>query len=984
MDSDRWSRLVQIFEQATELTDEARQAYLDRACAGDDQLRTEVEALLAHDTEATDTLAAGVREAMGDVLDSSTKDLKSTLVGPYRLVEQIGSGGMGTVWRAVRDDDVYTKQVAVKLMHRGLHDPELRARFASERQILASLEHPFIARLIDGGTTGAGVPYVVMEHVEGRPISRYCDEERLSIEQRLELFRMVCDAISFAHRNLVVHRDLKPANILVTAEGVPKLLDFGIAKLLDPSASPHAPAETRPEMRLLTPEYASPEQVRGDPVTTASDVYASGVLLYELLTGHRPYVLSGSGARELEQVICEQQPDRPSTAVTREPDDTSTASPEHTTVESIGRARRAEPAQLRKELHGDLDNIILKALRKEPDQRYASADQLSEDIRRHLVGLPVMARPATWGYRAGKFLSRHRLGAATTAAVTVLVVALVGFYTLRLQQERSRAEEEARTNARVTEFLLDLFKGANPYEVHGEPVSAREILDRGAERIRTGLSDDPAIQVRLLETMARAYRGLSEYEAALGLADSALDLQQELDEVPPAKRSDLLGLRGGLLTSLARYDEAREELEQALQAAGEAYGPIHERNVLLRNAIAIVIEYEGDWEEAEGRYLENLELASQLPDAPDTVAAADTHNLLARLYTKLGQHEKAIEYSAECIRIRDQTLDANDPQRRVCIGLLGSAYREKGDHDAAEPLLLEDVGLCRKLLGDRSFETSMALNNLASLYKMRGEPERALPLVEESNRIQRDLLGEDHPQVAITLNNLANVLQDLGRVEESLVPQRQALAINRAALGDEHPSVATNLNNLAAKLRDLGQYEEAEEMYRLTLEIDLKTLGDRHPYIGMDWCNLAMLYKMLERYDEAEPLLRKALELQDGNPDISAVNLAATLTHLGDLLALTDRLDQAEPMLRRAVAVREEAIAPDSIDLARSRHLLGRAWLKQGRLDEAREIMERSYEIFRQKPAGDLGRRLATERMVELYEALQDEEKASALRAELR
>ncbi len=221
MDPKRWSRLVQIFEQASDLTGEARQAYLDKTCAGDDQLRTRVEALLAHDTEATDILEAGVREAMGDVFDSSTKDLESSLVGPYRLVELIGTGGMGTVWRAVRDDDVYTKEVAVKLMHRGLHDPELRARFASERQILASLEHPFIARLIDGGTTEAGVPYVVMEHVEGRPISRYCDEERLSIEQRLELFRQVCDAISFAHRNLVVHRDLKPANILVTAEGVP-------------------------------------------------------------------------------------------------------------------------------------------------------------------------------------------------------------------------------------------------------------------------------------------------------------------------------------------------------------------------------------------------------------------------------------------------------------------------------------------------------------------------------------------------------------------------------------------------------------------------------------------------------------------------------------------------------------------------------------------------------------------------------------------
>jgi serine/threonine protein kinase len=357
--------------------------------------------------------------------NSSGRSLPSEPVGPYRLLREIGRGGMGVVYLAVRDD-MPQRHVAVKLVHRGMAVGEILERFQRERSALAALSHPNIARLLDAGTTAAGEPYFVMEYVEGRPIDEYCDARRLTLGERLRLFRHVCAAVHHAHQNLVVHRDIKPRNILVTADGTPKLLDFGIAKLLNPALGALGDAPTETGLRVMTPEYASPEQVRGEPITTVSDVYSLGVVLFELLTGRRPYRLRTRVWKELERIICEEDPERPSTAISHVDDgagssasagddasgsgETSPGPASSRTPEVIGLARRERPVRLRRALEGDLDNIVLKALRKEPQRRYLSADQFAEDIQRHLDGLPVAARPDTLGYRASKFVGRHRGG----------------------------------------------------------------------------------------------------------------------------------------------------------------------------------------------------------------------------------------------------------------------------------------------------------------------------------------------------------------------------------------------------------------------------------------------------------------------------------------------------------------------------------------------------------------------------------------------
>ena len=421
MNREQWQRVKQLVDHAI-LTDPGeRSAYLDAACGEDRELRQEVESLLAaHEQAGTDFLKDPAVDFKSAV--SAPAARAHSRIGVYQIIDQLGHGGMGEVYRAARADGQYDQQVAIKLVRVGLDTSFLLERFRHERQILASLDHPNIARLLDGGTTENGTPYLVMELLEGVPIDQYCDEHKLSVTQRLQLFRQVCGAVQYAHQRLVIHRDLKPSNVLVTREGVPKLLDFGIAKILDQSSD----AQTTLG-QSMTPEYASPEQIRGETITTASDVYSLGVGLYQLLTGCSPYGVNTNNAHELSRAILETEPPRPSTVVLNPkvvpPGDTK-INAEPLSSAGVSNAGEGSPARLARRLQGDIDNILLMALRKEPQRRYASVEQFAEDIRRHLAGLPVIAAKDSWNYRTGKFVRRHR--AAIIAAGLALVALIVG------------------------------------------------------------------------------------------------------------------------------------------------------------------------------------------------------------------------------------------------------------------------------------------------------------------------------------------------------------------------------------------------------------------------------------------------------------------------------------------------------------------------------------------------------------------------------
>jgi eukaryotic-like serine/threonine-protein kinase len=553
-----WPRIKELFQSALEREPEAREAFLDEACGGDPALRREVLSLLASHHEAEGFLE-------GSALQGSTWEGRR--VGAYRILGEVGRGGMGTVYRAARADDAFQKQVALKVVRGGQGSTDLANRFRAERQILARLDHPNIARLLDGGATDEGDPYLVMEYVPGRPIDVYCGERALGTAARIELFRAVCAAVQYAHQNLVVHRDLKPGNILVTEAGVPKLLDFGIAKVL---ADDLTEAPTQTAFPALTPDYASPEQVRAEPVTTASDVYSLGVVLYEILTGHRPYRLRTAMPAEIVRVVCELQPEKPSTVVRRIPTTESTTA---TACPAPGTGSETEDPRLQKlagELEGDLDTIVLMALRKEPSRRYASVQELSNDLGRYLEGRPVLARPDTLAYRATKFVRRHK--AAVTVAALVLLGLVGGIVATAAQARiaeghRRKAEKrfsEVRTLARsflfeIHDALRDL-KGSEP---------ARETLVKRALEYLDGLAPEAGADAALLEELATSYERVGDVqggpgEASLGDVTGSLTSWRKAEDL----RAQRLRAEPGSVDAMEKLVRIQCRLATSLTAAG--------------------------------------------------------------------------------------------------------------------------------------------------------------------------------------------------------------------------------------------------------------------------------------------------------------------------------------------------------------------------------------------------------------------------------
>ena len=557
--------------------------------------------------------------------------LEDGQVGAYRVVRRIAEGGMGTVFEAHRADDVFAKRVALKVCAATLVGETVRDRFRRERQILARLEHPGIARILDGGTTRAGSPYFVMEYVDGLALDRYADEHRLGLEERLRIFCNVCEAVAHAHRNLVVHRDLKPSNILVDSTGCAKLLDFGIAKVLA-EGTEAAPAEaTRTLFRVMTPEYAAPEQVRGDPVTTATDVYALGVVLYELVTGQRPYRVTRSAPSEWEHAILEQEPVRPS----------ARAANRAATGDGEARDRATaiglQPRQLRRRLRGDLDRIVLKALQKEPERRYASAEALAADIRRHLEGLPVSAHGDALTYRVRKFVRRHRVGVAAAALLFLsLIAGLVGTTTA----ER-RATREARKAEAVKDFLKTLFSASDPAQAQGKERTAKQLLQDGARRIETELKDQPDVQSEVARLIANVYLQLGEYDRALPLLRTDLERRRRLDGPRSLAVAESLTQIGNVQSEQGRFEEAGPMYEEALSIRRSRSA---ERTPEVANLIwclAAIKSSRNDYAGAEAMYKQALAIYGETK-GEESLEAAQVRNSLGILYFLQGRLSEAV------------------------------------------------------------------------------------------------------------------------------------------------------------------------------------------------------------------------------------------------------------------------------------------------------------------------------------------------------
>ncbi len=876
LNPERWQRVEELFRTVVDRPAAEREAYLTRVCGDDQELRREVLSLLARDT-AEDFIRGSILSAALSVAAEPKDDLTGERIGPYCLTRLIGRGGMGAVYEAVRDDEQFQQQVALKIIKRGMDTDFVRDRFLRERQILASLDHPHIARLFDGGATPDGLPYFVMEFVAGEPITDYCRRHQLSLNQKLKLFRGVCSAVQHAHQKLVIHRDLKPNNILVTSPadgradgkaggkaGTPKLLDFGIAKLLSPDPS-QAHTRTETAMRLMTPHYASPEQARGQVVATTTDVYSLGVVLYELLTERRPYEFKTNSPAEIERAICDTEIEEPSKAVSRMSDASSKLA-----------------GKLARQLAGDPDNIVMMAMRKEPERRYQSVEQFSEDIRRYLAGLPVAARKDTFGYRARKFVQRHKAGVAILALLLILAVVMT-VQAARIARERDRANQEAATAQAVTQSLVAMFEFADPGNTRGNTITAKELLDQGAEKVVRELKHQPAVQAKLMDTIGGLYQRIGVYDRAQPLLEEALKLRRQ---VLGAEHSDVaasLNHLGEVASLKGDYAGSESLFRQALAMRRKLLGEQHQDVAESLNNLGHLLVDRGKFNEAELMLREALALRRKLLGEEHAEVAISLNNL-GRLMSDTGKfHEAELLYRQALARHR-KLYGADHPSVVGDLNNLAAMLQEQGDFKGAETLFREALAMRRKLLGEEHPEVAVSLANLASVLQDLKKYDEAEQLYRQALALRRKLFGEENPRLATTMNNLATLLQDKGNYEEAGDLFRQALSMRRKQLGDEHHEVGTSLHNLAALLYHRGEYEEAEKMERQAIDTYQKSLKPDHWMIHRSQTNLGACLIRLKRYREAEEqLLAGYAGLQAADRHAQAQKAASRLIELYEL-----------------------------------------------------------------------------------------------------
>lgn len=919
MTPELWRRLQELLDQALEMPPESRSELVARSeldAAG----RRRLEGLIRAAEEPATAL-----DRPPIPLSSIRSLAEPRRLGAYQLLESLDRGGMGSVFLARRTDDVHSRRVAIKLLQMGLETEEMVRRFRREREILAQMEHPNIAHLLDGGTAPDGRPYLVMELVEGEPIDRYCDSVEASIEERLRLFQKVCSAVHFAHQNLVVHRDLKPANILVTAEGVPKLLDFGIAKLLSTENFPLTVVTTAPDRALMTPAYASPEQMRGDRITTASDVYSLGVLLYQLLTGFRPHQVDGLSRAEVQRLICEEDPRLPSAVLEDE---------------------LADPAEARRRgrrLAGDLDNIVLMALRKEPQRRYISAEQLAEDIERHLTGLPVVARKDTFTYRAGKFVGRHRVAVASAATAVVL---LLCFIEVLLIQQREVVGQRDRFES-TAEFLIEIFENPNP-ERSGDPnLSARQLLDRGASSLDKDLGDQPEVQADMRSVIGLSYHGLGQLEEAANHLERALADHRRIYGNDHPKVAKSLRRLAQLESDLRLLDAAEAHAEEALAIHRRWFEPPHPdlANSLYR--LAWIRERRGEYSSAESLYRQALAMARELDE--ESGLLADILTGFGILLRENAQYPEAEIYLDESLEILRDLVGEEHARTAAATNSLGLLMNLMGRFELAEEQFRRALAIARKVYGEGHPEIASIGANLGKALENQGRYEEAEEVLLAAVALGRQLPGPEgagHPVLAYSLLQLASLYEISGRRPEAAVAGEEALGIRRAVLGDEHKEVAAACDHLARIYQHLGRFEEADALFREALDIYTKTVGTEHPLRGKALNNLgALAFNRGDRaaarglFEEALTILREVYGKDHPDVGTLAFNLGYLSQDAGDL-------DRAEVFLGEALDVSRRALGADHPTVGIILLQLGRLSFEQERWLEAEQSARLALEIL--------------------------------------
>jgi serine/threonine protein kinase/tetratricopeptide (TPR) repeat protein len=850
----RWLRIQALFDQIADLPESERAETLAEQCADDPELRARVEALIERDHHRRDDpLSGAVGAAAESLLEDHRDRLIGARVGAYRIVSILGQGGMSTVYRGERDDARFQQTVAIKVLQHAVAHPRLRSRLHSERHILATLDHPGIARLIDSGELEDATPYLVMEYVDGESIDAYCDGRTLFLRERIELFIEVCAAVHYAHRNLVVHRDIKASNIHVTCTGTPKLLDFGIAKLLAPESLSHTLPVTRLQERMLTPENAAPEQVLGRPITTATDVYALGVLLYQLLCGRSPYRLLSYSQLQLERAICMDDPVRPSQSVVSRMRGESDGDRSR-----ISERRGLTPQRLRARLSGDLDAIVAMAMRKEPDRRYPSVEALAQDLRRHVQGLPVLARHGDWRYKTAKFARRHSLAAAAASTIFVGLLLIAGvtlWQNHRISLARDAAALERDRAQQVSAFLVDVFSQADPFNAQGKDATARELLDSGAQKISANSNLQPEVRAQLLESIALAYRHLGLNDRAVELFEQALAIRR--DERPPSNRAiaESLSNLARALADAGHLLSAEEYLQQAIELSqAEDASPSRETAEILVQYGHFALNGKSDPARALALFSQGLAIYRSLP-GDQNLGVASTLSAMAVAATWSGDFAVSERYQRDALRIFRATVSRNHPDHAVALASLGYILTQRGKYAEAEQALNEALDIDRDVFGAGNQRIATLEKDLGTLYAREGDLRRAIDITQDAVRIASESLGPSHYLRGYCLDSLAHLKLQANDINGAEADTREALGIYAARLPARHLYVASSRHLLGEILLRRRLLVEAESELRAAVDIDTALAGEDSWRSARSRASLGWVLIEEGKAVEGEPLL---------------------------------------------------------------------------------------------------------------------------------
>ena len=955
MTPERWQQVKTLLHEALELEQEARRAFLNAIGAQDADLQREVESLISAHEGAGDTFMR---------VPAAAETRLGRLVGPYQLAEEIGCGGMGEVYRAVRIDDEYRKQVAIKLVRIGQDSDFVVRRFKSERQIMASFEHPNIARLLDGGTTIDGMPYFVMELVVGEPIDRYCDTHKLDTTARLRLFLQVCAAVQYAHQRLIVHRDLKPNNILVGADGAPKLLDFGIAKILEPGEISEISQRATTMFRLLTPSYASPEQIKGEPITTACDVYSLGVVLYELLTGYRPDGTSRVGPWPVSPPAPGDDPTKPSSLVRRAQAQPKAPAAARST-ETLSSVRDGSPQKLSRRLRGDLDNIVLMALRTDPSRRYDSVERFAEDIRRHLEHLPVIARKATVGYRARRFLLRYRVA---VAAAALIAAALLGGIIMTERQVRiaekalGRAQDESRASNQVMDYLVSLFDAASPDKTGGKPIEPRALIDQGQGQIDAHFADRPLMRARMLAAVGSLYCKIGITEQCGRDIEQALAIQGSNSGADPLVLAQFQYRLASAYASAGRADEAIALLNGALPVF-QAQRPRDDRET------AAALYELGRAYNAKNQPTEAIAALERaralLRDARgnDTLDSADILGALAIAYGQISRWNDATSLAASRVTLVGRSLGLAHVRYVDALNDNAEVAWQAGQFNTAEQDWRQVIEGYVRVFGRTSAKSIDAELSLADALFRRDKLRESIEWFRRAVDDNRLAGALDRIGYQGALGGLSQVLWQYGDYRAAEAAAHEAYQVSQRMHGPTPGNAAVSAFRWGHRLAFVGEARRATELFKSEMPGDPQVLQIKR-FQGLRLFWLGDCYREMGAESLAVKTYDQAIELYQSlkQPQSVTMNMAYEAKAL--LLNRQKRFAEAVALLRLAMAgFKSTQYVPDSptiaaakVELAANLLELGQAAEAQSLIDEAGPIIDR--ELSPTHPARVMLRRL--------------------------